>query len=149
MIKNFKKKKNNKGFTLVELLVVIAIIGVLAVVAVPSLFSNINKSKAAQVESDYATIKTAVMAEYADNTALTTIISSGVAGLKVEGIKSPVNYTLRAGTSSVVMELKVLTENETVANKVVTDLGANLASIDTDANNADKAKTVIIKLIKS
>ena len=48
MIKNFKKKKNNKGFTLVELLVVIAIIGVLAVVAVPSLFKQIDKAKVQQ-----------------------------------------------------------------------------------------------------
>ncbi|MFL8466371.1 type IV pilin protein, partial [Clostridioides difficile] len=48
-----KLKKNKKGFTLVELLVVIAIIGILAVVAVPALFSNINKAKVASVESDY------------------------------------------------------------------------------------------------
>ncbi|MGL6106679.1 type II secretion system protein [Romboutsia sp.] len=66
MFKNLKKKKNNKGFTLVELLVVIAIIGILAVVAVPSLFKNIDKSKAVQVTTNINAIKTEILAEYAD-----------------------------------------------------------------------------------
>ena len=64
------KKKNNKGFTLVELLVVIAIIGILAVVAVPALFKNINKSKVADLESDYSAIKSAVLSYYTDNNKL-------------------------------------------------------------------------------
>ena len=67
MIKNFKKKKNNKGFTLVELLVVIAIIGVLAVVAVPSLFKQINKAKASDAIAYVSAVKTAAISEYASN----------------------------------------------------------------------------------
>ena len=47
------KNKNNKGFTLVELLVVIAIIGILAVVAVPALFKNIEKGKDSRVRGRY------------------------------------------------------------------------------------------------
>lgn len=61
-----KLRKNKKGFTLVELLVVIAIIGILAVVAVPALFSNINKAKVASVESDYSSIKSAALSYYSD-----------------------------------------------------------------------------------
>lgn len=61
-----KLRKNKKGFTLVELLVVIAIIGVLAVVAVPALFSNINKAKVASVESDYSSVKSAALSYYSD-----------------------------------------------------------------------------------
>ncbi|MBC5998015.1 prepilin-type N-terminal cleavage/methylation domain-containing protein [Romboutsia ilealis] len=61
------KKKNNKGFTLVELLVVIAIIGILAVVAVPALFSNIEKSKVAKLESNISAIKSAALTYYTDN----------------------------------------------------------------------------------
>ncbi|MGL5714480.1 MAG: type II secretion system protein, partial [Paraclostridium sp.] len=60
------KKKNNKGFTLVELLVVIAIIGILAVVAVPALFSNIKKAKIADMEADYSAYKSAALSYYAD-----------------------------------------------------------------------------------
>ena len=52
-----KKKRNQKGFTLIKLLALIAIIGILAVVAVPALFKNINKAKIAKVESNYNAIK--------------------------------------------------------------------------------------------
>lgn len=61
------KNKNNKGFTLVELLVVIAIIGILAVVAVPALFKNIEKGKVAELESDISAIRSAVLSYYAEN----------------------------------------------------------------------------------
>ena len=61
------KKKNNKGFTLVELRVVIAIIGILAVVAVPALFKNIEKGKVADLESDISAIRSAVLSYYTNN----------------------------------------------------------------------------------
>ena len=60
------KNKNNKGFTLVELLVVIAIIGILAVVAVPALFKNIEKAKIADLEADISTLRSAALSYYAD-----------------------------------------------------------------------------------
>ena len=62
----FNKNKNNKGFTLVELLVVIAIIGILAVVAVPALFKNIEKAKIADLEADISTLRSAALSYYAD-----------------------------------------------------------------------------------
>ena len=62
----FNKKKNKKGFTLVELLVVIAIIGILAVVAVPALFKSIEKAKVAELEADISAIRSAVLSNYSD-----------------------------------------------------------------------------------
>ena len=41
----FMNKKKQKGFTLIELIVVIAIIGVLAAILVPSMIGYIKKSK--------------------------------------------------------------------------------------------------------
>jgi prepilin-type N-terminal cleavage/methylation domain-containing protein len=44
--------KNNKGFTLIELMIVIAIIGILAAIAIPNFIAYRNKSFCSAAESD-------------------------------------------------------------------------------------------------
>ena len=55
-----KMRSNKKGFTLIELMIVIAIIGILAAIAIPNFISYRNKSFCSRTESDAASIAAAV-----------------------------------------------------------------------------------------
>ncbi|GDX79210.1 hypothetical protein LBMAG42_10210 [Deltaproteobacteria bacterium] len=55
-------RQNTKGFSLVELMIVVAIIGILAAIAIPNFVAMQLKSKRAEVPSNVAGIKTAELA---------------------------------------------------------------------------------------
>ena len=110
MISTLKKKLSKKGFTLAELLVVVAIIAVLVAISIPIFNSQLEKSRDAVTVSN-------IRAAYAEATA--ELLS---ATKKSDGTyNTPVNtnITIAAGTTTG-------TTNVTVNNVVVK--GANAAS---------------------
>ena len=64
MLKRFKK--NNKGFTLVELMVVVVILGILVAIAVPVYNSVTGTAEANACKANQRTIESAIMQWYAD-----------------------------------------------------------------------------------
>lgn len=60
--------RKQKGFTLVELMVVIAILGVLAALVVPKFTSSTDSAKDAKLKADLRTIDGAIVQYYAANT---------------------------------------------------------------------------------
>jgi type IV pilus assembly protein PilA len=65
------KMTRRKGFTLVELMVVILIVGILAAVAIPLMQGRIDKAKWSEANATAGTIRTAVRA-YAAETSIAT-----------------------------------------------------------------------------
>ncbi len=95
MIKFFTKRMNNrKGFTLIELVVVIAILGILAALAIPRLSGSREKAVKATVEADARTIFSDLEVKYAEDG------------------KYPESYTLSGSFTGTVSEYKTTDNGE-------------------------------------
>jgi type IV pilus assembly protein PilA len=98
MLKKLNQKKNQKGFTLVELLIVIAIIGILAAIAIPQFSSYRQKAYMAVTKSDVKNAYTAVQAYISENPGQT---------LTVEPVTGPGAFGTPLGSARVSKDVTV------------------------------------------
>jgi type IV pilus assembly protein PilA len=90
------RMKNQKGFTLVELMIVVAIIGILAAIAIPQYQNYIARTKINACKSNLDAAHMFVKSELAKKSAGGTVATSAVDSLNEGGKKDPFRPTTSA-----------------------------------------------------
>ena len=113
-----KKFTNKKGFTLMEMLIVVAIIAVLVAIAIPTFTSSLNKAKAgvdlANIRSGYANAQIIAMTEGSE--------ADGTYGLKKDGTVTAKGATGDYATQG---ESKYVTAGTSIAGQFTVETGTN------------------------
>lgn len=102
MRKLMNKKLNKKGFTLMEMLIVVAIIAILVAIAIPTFTSALNKAK---ISADEANLRAYYASVVADNllngTALPAANTTAVKTVSIDGVTYKLygEYTISKSTA--------------------------------------------------
>ncbi len=92
-------KRNKKGFTLIELMIVIAIIGILAAIAIPQFTAYKKRGYNASAKSDLKNIYTAAQAYFGDHPTETFTTTAHLAPFGYQS-GAGVTIAVQAGTQS-------------------------------------------------
>ena len=130
-MKKTQKKLGNKGFSLVELIVVIAIMAVLVGVLAPTLIKNVEKSRESKDLTNMDTVKGAVQTMLSDEDYYTALVGKNFT-ISSTGSIDDSDITLPTGKKSVEDELKDTIGNFKLTSKNLKTEGVlNISISDT------------------
>jgi len=95
-------KRVQQGFTLIELMIVVAIIGILAAVAIPQYQNYVIKSRIANVMSSVDSLKTAVAVCIQENGGIATNCTTGGANVEIPAFTPTAEVTTATVTAGVI-----------------------------------------------
>ncbi len=129
-------KKQRKGFTLVELVIVIAILGILAAYAVPKYQGLVEEARSAEARAQLGTVRSALGIYYAKNHGVYPDTIS--ADLFAEGRIPTVEVTTSGGTvTSSYTVTPASLQDGTIDSTEITDVGGWIYDVSTDKTKAD------------
>lgn len=122
MLKKFNKKKDQKGFTLIELMIVIAIIGILAAIAIPQFSAYRERGFVASMQADANSIRVAEEAYFVDNNVYLATAAPDT-GLASYGFKnfSAGNSAAVVASGAIATGFKVTVSSDKTSKTVVFD----------------------------
>ena len=99
-----KLRGNSKGFTLIELMIVIAIIGILAAIAIPNFISYRDKAYCSAAETDVDSVMAAIADYFSEPTNMSvTTTNLGYAGGVGGELSNNNSYTITGSTSNIIV----------------------------------------------
>jgi type IV pilus assembly protein PilA len=116
-------KRNQKGFTLIELMIAVCIVGILTAIALPAYINYVVRAQLSEAFTLVGGVKTAIEEQYTITGDLQTIMADGGAG--VRGVNFPVAGSYVNIWTTQKNEIQILV-NGPKANKLLSTFNAQI-----------------------